>query len=162
MDTLDEAHLEIARAGMSSARGDRRKGSSSLRSREHSPQANSSLRERPDRLEPLRKSGLLDNPMAPRYVKNTRCILYIVRRTQLYLDDHLWGALHARARREKTTISELVRQAVRERYLGDHQQRRVAMQGFIGSRKGRVELSNVTNEVRALRKGSRIDRLAHR
>ena len=47
-----------------------------------------------------------------------RCIIYIMRRTQLYLDDQLWGALHARAQNEKTTVSELVRQAVRERYLG--------------------------------------------
>ena len=49
-----------------------------------------------------------------------------MRRTQLYLDDQLWGALHARARTEKTTVSELVRQAVRERYLGDREQRRAA------------------------------------
>ena len=87
-----------------------------------------------------------------------RCTIYIVRRTQLYLDDHLWGALHARARSEKTTISELVRQAVRERYLGSGQQRAAAMQGFVGIRKSRSEARDASEEVRQLRRGSRIDR----
>ena len=41
-----------------------------------------------------------------------------MRRTQMYLEDDLWSALHARARAEKTTVSELVRNAIRERYLG--------------------------------------------
>jgi len=85
-----------------------------------------------------------------------------MRRTQLYLDDHLWGALHARARREKTTVSELVREAVRQRYVGDHDQRREAMQRFVGIRKSRAEHSDSIDEVRALRSGSRIDRLKDR
>ena len=85
-----------------------------------------------------------------------------MRRTQLYLDDQLWGALYARARREKTTVSELVRQAIRERYLGDHEQRRAAMQRFVGIRKGRAERADSIDEVRALRSGSRIDRLGDR
>lgn len=61
--------------------------------------------------------------------------MYIMRRTQLYLDDHLWGALRSRAQREKTTISELVRQAVRERYIGNLERRKAAMQSFVGIRK---------------------------
>ena len=43
-------------------------------------------------------------------------MLYIMRRTQLYLDDDLWSALHAHAQREHTTISQLVRDAARDRY----------------------------------------------
>jgi hypothetical protein len=78
----------------------------------------------------------------------------------LYLDDQLWGALHARARRENTTISELVRQAVRERYVGNHEQRLSAMQRFAGSRKPRAGDTDPVDEIRRLRKGSRIDRLA--
>ena len=85
-----------------------------------------------------------------------------MRRTQLYLDEQLWGALHARARREKTTVSELVRQAVRERYLGDREQRRAAMQGFVGIRKSHSESGDVTEEVRRLRSGSRLDRFGNR
>ncbi len=85
-----------------------------------------------------------------------------MRRTQLYIDDQLWGVLHARARQENTTISELVRQAVRERYVGSHEQRLSAMERFAGSRKPRPGQANATDEVRQLRKGSRVDRLADR
>jgi metal-responsive CopG/Arc/MetJ family transcriptional regulator len=82
-----------------------------------------------------------------------------MRRTQLYLDEQLWGALHARAQNEKTTVSELVRQAVRERYIGHLETRRAAMQSFIGIRKARPEDLNPRSEVRRLRRGSRLDRL---
>src|SRR5579884_4188941 len=71
-----------------------------------------------------------------------RCIIYIMRRTQLFLDDQLWAALHARARSEKTTISELVRQAARERYLGLPEARMAAMQGFVGIRKSRANTAD--------------------
>lgn len=74
----------------------------------------------------------------------------------------MWGALHARARREKTTVSELVRKAIREHYLGDHEKRRAAMQRFVGIRNGRAERADSVDEVRALRSGSRVDRLADR
>ncbi len=51
-----------------------------------------------------------------------RCIMYMMRRTQLYLDDQLWNALHARALSQKTTVSQLVREAIREcmaSYMGN-------------------------------------------
>jgi hypothetical protein len=89
-------------------------------------------------------------------------MIYIMRRTQLYLDDQLWGALHARAQSEKTTVSELVRQAVRERYLGNLDRRREAMQNFVGIRKAHGEDRDARIEVRGLRRGSRLDRLAER
>lgn len=85
-----------------------------------------------------------------------------MRRTQLYLDDQLWEALHTRARREGTTVSDLVREAVRDRYLGNREQRRAAMQGFVGIRRGRPEVTDSLSEIRALRAGSRIDKLAVR
>ena len=85
-----------------------------------------------------------------------------MRRTQLYLDDQLWEALHARAQRDKTTISDLVRLAVRERYLGGREGRAKAMQRFVGSRKSRRERTGSIEEVRRLRRGSRLDRLAER
>jgi len=84
-----------------------------------------------------------------------------VRRTQLYLDDQLWSALRTRARRENTTISELVRRAVREQYLGNHEQRMAAMQRLVGIRKS-SSAKTVGEEVRALRQGTRIDRLGER
>ena len=82
-----------------------------------------------------------------------------MRRTQLYLDGELWNALRARARRERTTVSDLVRQAARERYLGDLEARRQAMQAFIGVRKDREDLGDSVESVRRLRRGARIERL---
>jgi hypothetical protein len=87
-----------------------------------------------------------------------------MRRTQLYLDDHLWNALHTRARSRKTTVSELVREAVRERYLGARDEQRKAMQEFVGTRRersgpaGRVE-NDAVRYVRSLRRSDRLDRL---
>jgi plasmid stability protein len=85
-----------------------------------------------------------------------------MRRTQLYLDDDLWTALRARARRQGTTISDLVRQAARECYLGDSEARREAMHAFVGVAKDRSELQDSTEYVRRLRRGSRIERLGKR
>ena len=85
-----------------------------------------------------------------------------MRRTQLYLDDQLWGALHARARSEKTTVSDLVRQAVRERYLGNLERRRAAMESFVGVRRGSAGDRDAGAEVRRLRRGNRLDRLGER
>lgn len=82
-----------------------------------------------------------------------------MRRTQLYLDEELWDALHARARSQRTTISELVRGAVRECYLGGQGQRMKAMQAFVGIRKQRAETLDSVGEVRSLRRGGRIARL---
>ena len=83
-----------------------------------------------------------------------------MRRTQLYLDDDLWNALHARARKEGTTISDLVRQAARERYLGSLDQRREAMLAFVGIRKDRKDLPESTEDyVRSLRRDTRLERL---
>lgn len=88
-----------------------------------------------------------------------RCIIYIVRRTQLYLDDELWNALHAQARVAGKTISELVRTAVRDRYLGNFEERRNAMQALVGLRKGRSEFEDSEACVRRLRRGSRLEDL---
>ena len=85
--------------------------------------------------------------------------MYIMRRTQLYLDDHLWNTLHAQARSRKTTVSELVREAARERYLGKQDEQRRAMQEFVGSGKRRSAPLDTAQYVRNLRRGDRLDRL---
>jgi hypothetical protein len=82
-----------------------------------------------------------------------------MRRTQLYLDDHLWNALHARARSRKTTVSELVREAVREHYFGKRDEQAKAMQEFVGIRKENSGTVDAVNYVRSLRRGNRLDRL---
>jgi metal-responsive CopG/Arc/MetJ family transcriptional regulator len=86
-------------------------------------------------------------------------MLYIMKRTQLYLDEELWQALHARAATEKTTISELVRKAARDRYLMDPEKRRAAMMGIVGMWKDRTDLPDTETYVRSLRKGTRLERL---
>ena len=83
-----------------------------------------------------------------------------MRRTQLYLDDDLWKALHSHARSQGTTISDLVRRAVRERYLSNLDERREAMLAFVGIRKDRKDLPDSTEEyVRSLRRDTRLERL---
>ena len=82
-----------------------------------------------------------------------------MRRTQLYLDDHLWNALHTLARSRKTTVSELVREAARERYLGKRDEQRKAMQGLVGIRQERSEPQDAVEYVRSLRRGDRLERL---
>ena len=86
-------------------------------------------------------------------------MIYIMRRTQLYLDDSLWKALHERARTRKTTISELVREAARERYMGKRDEQKKAMQEFVGSRKRASRMPDSVEYVRSLRRGGRLDRL---
>jgi hypothetical protein len=82
-----------------------------------------------------------------------------MKRTQLYLDDDLWNALHSRAKRQGTTISELVRQAARKEYLDKQEGRRKAMHALVGLRKDR-DIPDSVEYVRSLRRGSRLTRLA--
>jgi len=81
-----------------------------------------------------------------------------MRRSQLYLDDDLWNALRVQARRQGTTVSSLVRQAARQCYLGKLDERREAMQAFVGLRKDRSESPDSVECIRNLRRGSRIER----
>lgn len=79
-----------------------------------------------------------------------------MKRTQLYIDDDLLATLHARARLLGTTISSLVREAVRERYAGKLETRKAAMQAFAGSRKDRPEFADSAKYLRGLRRGNRL------
>jgi len=83
-----------------------------------------------------------------------------VRRTQLYLDNDIWKALHVRSRQQRTSISELVRQAVRDRYGSSPANRRQAMAALVGTWKDRDDLPNATAYIRRLRKGKRLKRIA--
>lgn len=84
-----------------------------------------------------------------------RCILYIMKRTQLYLDEDIWKALHIRSRENRTSISELVRQAVRDRYGSSVANRSQAMAAFVGIWKDRDDLPNARTYIRRLRRGKR-------
>jgi hypothetical protein len=83
-----------------------------------------------------------------------------MKRTQLYLHEDIWKALHIRSRQQRTTISELVRQAVRDKYGSSPANRRQAMQAIVGLWKNRKDLPDTETYVRRLRKGNRLRRLA--
>jgi Ribbon-helix-helix protein, copG family len=82
-----------------------------------------------------------------------------VKRTQLYLDDDSWNALHARATLLETTVSELVRRAIREQYLSKLEGRRQAMEAFVGSWKDRSDIPDAVEYVRKLRRDNRLERV---
>jgi plasmid stability protein len=86
-------------------------------------------------------------------------MLYIMKRTQLYLDEDLWQALHTRAAIEKTTVSDLVRTAARERYLYTPEQRRADMMAAVGIWKDRTDLPDTETYIRNLRDDDRMERL---
>jgi hypothetical protein len=86
-------------------------------------------------------------------------MLYIMKRTQLYLDDDLWAALHAQAILGRTSISELVRKAARDRYMGNLEERRAAMMGIVGLWKDRTDMQDTESYVRSLRDDDRSEQL---
>lgn len=83
-----------------------------------------------------------------------------MKRTQLYLDEDVWKALHIHSRQHKTSISELVRQVVGEKYGRSPGDRRQAMQALVGLWKNREDLPDTEKYVRRLRKGRRLGRIA--
>lgn len=82
-----------------------------------------------------------------------------MKRTQLYLNEDIWKALHVRSRQQGTSISELVRQAIRDKYGSSPARRRQAMQALVGLWKDRKDLPDSTAYVRRLRKGNRLKRI---
>jgi len=83
-----------------------------------------------------------------------------MRRTQLYLHEDTWEALRVQARKLRTSISELVRQAVREAYARSPARRREAMQALVGMWRERKDLQDSQAYVRRLRRGKRLKRIA--
>ena len=83
-----------------------------------------------------------------------------MKRTQLYLHEDIWKVLHIRSRQQGTSISDLVRQAVREKYGSSSTGRREAMQALVGMWKDRKDLPDSVAYVRELRKGKRLRRIA--
>jgi len=59
-------------------------------------------------------------------------------------------------------VSALVREAVRERYLGRRDEQAKAMQEFVGIRKEGSEAVDSVEYVRSLRRGDRLDGLHKR
>jgi hypothetical protein len=72
----------------------------------------------------------------------------------------MWNLLHIQARQVGTSISELVRKAVRDRYGSSPENRRRAMQDWVGVWQGRKDVADSETYVRRLRKGTRLRRLS--
>jgi hypothetical protein len=85
-------------------------------------------------------------------------MLYTMRRTQLYLDDDLWNALHFHAHLNGQTVSELVRKAARDKYMGNPEERRAAMEGIVGLWKERKDIEKADTSIRKIRKKPRLKR----
>ncbi len=81
-----------------------------------------------------------------------------MRRTQLYLEDQLWNRLHLLAGQGGTTLSELVRQALREKYLLPGVNRKQALRDAAGLWRDREDLRRTGTYIRGLRKGGRLER----
>jgi len=83
-----------------------------------------------------------------------------MRRTQLYIEDDLWKTLHMLARQSHCTISELVRKALREKYLNDAVGRREALLSAVGLWKDRADLPDTEQYIRGLREDDRLRRIS--
>jgi hypothetical protein len=83
-----------------------------------------------------------------------------MRRTQLYLEEDTWKALRIRSRQQGTTVSALVRDVVREKYLRSPHSRAEAMHRWAGIWRDRRELADAESYLRRLRKGRRLRRLS--
>jgi len=78
-----------------------------------------------------------------------------MKRTQLYLEDNVWKLLQIVARQSGSSISELVRRAIREKYIESSSSRPEVFQSVVGLWKDRLDLPETEAYVRELRKGGR-------
>ena len=82
-----------------------------------------------------------------------------MKRTQLYLEENVWKVLQILSRQSGASISDLVRQAVRERYVGGKTNREQVLKSVVGLWKDRRDLPGTETYVRRLRKGDRLKRV---
>ncbi len=81
-----------------------------------------------------------------------------MKRTQLYLDDETAKILSALSRQKERTVSDLVRESLREKYLSGKELDKGSLAGQIGGIwKNRKDIDLT---IRRLRKGKRMKRLA--
>ena len=82
-----------------------------------------------------------------------------MKRTQLYIDEDMARTLETLSRQRGSTISELVRESLRERYMQDKKLDKVAIaRSLTGIWKYREDLKDIDSYIRKLRKGSRLKR----
>ena len=82
-----------------------------------------------------------------------------MKRTQLYPDERLLDVLKVQARISKSTVSDVVTQVLREKYLSP---RRIEiLKSLVGLWKDRDKIGDSTEYVRKLRKNRRSERTPH-
>ena len=67
--------------------------------------------------------------------------------------------LRVKAKQSSSTVSELVRRAVREKYLANTSERKEALLGAVGLWKDRTDLPDTHKYVRRLREDNRLKRI---
>ena len=83
-----------------------------------------------------------------------------MKRTQLYIDEEMARILDTLSRQKGITVSELVRESLRERYMQSKEIDKVELaRTLAGVWKNREDLKSIRSIVRKLRKGSRLKRL---
>ncbi|MCZ6548821.1 MAG: ribbon-helix-helix domain-containing protein [Deltaproteobacteria bacterium] len=90
----------------------------------------------------------------------TYIVTWPMKRTQLYLDEEMARMLAALSRQKGTTVSELVRESVQEKYMSKKEINKASLarqlSGIWRKRKG---LEGIDLTVRRLRKRTRLKRL---
>jgi hypothetical protein len=83
-----------------------------------------------------------------------------MKRTQLYLDEDMARTLSVVSRKRGTTVSELVRECIREKFSRKEELDKAALAREIGGVwKGRKDLKSIDRQVRRLRRDTRSKRL---
>jgi hypothetical protein len=93
-------------------------------------------------------------------------MLYIMKgsmkRTQLYIDEEMAKILSTLSRQRGITVSELVREGLRERYMqGKDIDKAELARTLVGIWENRPNLKAIHSIMRKLRKGSRLKRLVN-
>jgi predicted DNA-binding ribbon-helix-helix protein len=82
-----------------------------------------------------------------------------MRRTQIYLEEGIYNTLKVISKTRRTTVSELIRQAIRVMYKDQKQNKIEKFDNACGIWAKRDDLRNPSKYVRGLRKGRRLERL---
>ena len=77
----------------------------------------------------------------------------VTRRTQLLMDPEEFRRLRAVARRKKTSVAELIREAVRETYLKPQPNRRALVEAILQTKLPTMEWKKVRKEIEASHAG---------
>lgn len=81
-------------------------------------------------------------------------------RTQIYLDADLLKVLKTIAKQRRSTVSDLIRSTLRDKYLEHKADRAQILLSAVGAWGDREDLGDSTAYVRGLRKGTRAARLS--